>query len=133
MGRERRWRGQSAPGEHRQFLLPHNREAVSAPGIPDHPVGYQRYVQRVPMYRKGLAQRPLALSAVVVPTSRPTGHPVPGLGLALRVAEQRNSALVVLRSGSATREPYPSYLVPRSCRPMAVIDLPSPLPPACGC
>src|SRR4051794_11847474 len=86
--------------------------------------GHLAMVGQVPQYPVGVGTPRIPLSAVVVPTARPADHAGGGLALAAQVAQAWGARLVVLRSGPASRAPFPRHLLPRGVE-AAVIDLPA--------
>jgi hypothetical protein len=79
-------------------------------------------ISRVPYYLP--AQSRLALSGIMVPTSRPAGVGS-GMALATQLAAIKNSTLLVVRSGAATLQPFPRAMAPNRSGRIAVIDLPA--------
>jgi hypothetical protein len=90
---------------------------------------YARSVAPVPSYPPGAVPRPLTLSAVVVVTNRSRSARRPGLGWAKRIAARHNAVELILRSGPASQHPLAQHLVPRTSRPIMVVDLPEEPPP----
>ena len=86
-----------------------------------HRPSHLNVIGRVPRYRADAPR--IELSAVVVPTSRAVEEVGAGIALAARIAEAKDSQLIILRSGAATAVPFPRDLVPRTSRPTLVLDL----------
>jgi hypothetical protein len=78
----------------------------------------------VPEYGTSARVPRVNLDAVVVPTSRAYQDLGGGIGLAAEIAARTDAQLVILRSGPASREPFPRDLAPRSSHPTVVVDLP---------
>jgi hypothetical protein len=107
----------------------------SPPPDVDDSMGLHRssHLQRIsllPRYGTGVLVRRLPLSGVVVPTSRPLSAAWGGLALAARCAEEKDAQLVIIRSGSAIEEPFPSALGRWLSRRPVVIDVPDDAPRA---
>jgi hypothetical protein len=83
---------------------------------------YNNLITPVPHHRSTADALPL--SAVVTPTTRAEGASS-GMALASHVAEVYDARLLAIRSGVATRRPFPQILIPRTSERTAVIDLPA--------
>jgi hypothetical protein len=88
---------------------------------PSHRSSHLQLLNRVPHYAN--VRRVSRISAVVVPTIRPHGVSS-GVALAAQVAASLDAVLVVVRTGPATRQPFPRELAAASSHGTVVIDLP---------
>ncbi len=104
-------------------LTPGERQDPRVAGqLGSHQPSHLNIIGRVPRYAPEAAHA--QLSAVVCPTSRPLEQSCEGLRLASWIASTRGAQFVVLRSGAATKRPFPAELAATGDRPTIVIDLP---------
>ena len=87
-----------------------------------HRWSHSHLISRVPYY---LPSHPrVDLSGILVPTNRRLGVSS-GMALAIRLAEAKGAQLLVVRSGEASRQPFPQAMAPRTGVATAVLDLPA--------
>lgn len=114
----------TAPGHtglHTVASSAHGAEHATGP----HRSSHLGLLSPVARYDEGVFTPRATLSAVVVPTSRSGATVGGGLALAARIAAARDAQLIIIRSGEASRDPFPKEFLPSSSCPTLVLDLPA--------